>query len=309
MKKRNIHIITATTLFAIVVWFSVSLSEHYQIRVSAPLVIQSLPPGKAISSKLPREVKLTFNDYGWRLAKLTAGSNIKWVIDLNTMPTYRTVLTLKDFSEQLGGRLGIQPISMSPESLYITLDELATKHVAVEARYSATFRDGYVQVGPAIVQPETVTISGARSVLEYIDRWPTARQVFDQARQPIDVDVSLNDSVASLAFSPDRVRLRINVQQFAEKQFSGIPIEFVSLPRNREIILSSSKLEVFARGGIDQLAHVNPTNIRAIVDYRVILEDTSGYIQPEVILPPGIQVVRRTPERLQYVIRKKTELQ
>lgn len=309
MKKRNVYIILATTLFAIMLWFSVSLSEHYQIHVTAPLVIESLPPGKAISSKLPREVKLTFNDYGWRLAKLTWGSNIEWVIDLNTMPAHLTVLTLKDFSEQLGGRLGIQPISMSPESLHITLDELVTKRVPVETRYMATFREGYGQVGLAIVQPETISVSGARNILEHVDVWPTAHQVFEQVRQPIDVVVPLSDSISSLAFSPDRVRLRLNVQQFAEKHFSEIPIELVSVPQNREIILSSSKLEVFVRGGIDELARVNSNSFRAIVDYRVILEDASGFIQPEVIFPPGIQIVRRTPERLQYVIRKKMEHQ
>ncbi len=307
MRKRNIHIIIATTLFAVLLWSFVSLSEQYQINVTAALVIQSLPPGKAISSNLPREVKLTLNDNGWRLAKLTANSNIKLIIDLNTMPSYLTVLTLRDFSEQLGGRLGIQPISMSPESVYITLDELATKRVPVEARYTATFRDGYGQVGGATMQPETVTISGARSILGQIERWPTAQQTFDQVRHPIDAVVSLNDSISSLAFTPERVSLRLNVQQFAEKDFPGIPIEFVSVPPNREIILSSSKLDVFVRGGIDQLAHVNSSSFRVIVDYRVILEDTSGFIEPEIISPAGIQVVRRTPERLQYVIRKKTE--
>lgn len=305
MKKRNLHIILATTLFAILVWFSVSLSEQYQIHVTAPLVIQSLPSGKAISSKLPKEVKLTFNDYGWRLAKLTWGSNIKWVLDLNPMPAHLTVLTLRDFSEQLGGRLGIHPISMTPESLYITLDELVMKRLPVEARYTATFRDGYGLVGSASVQPETISVSGARSILEHVDVWPTAHQVFDQVRQPVDAVVSLSDSISSLTFSPDRVRLQFNVQQFAERQFSEIPIEFVSVPQNREIILSPAKLDVFVRGGIDQLARVNSNSFRAVVDYRVILEDTSGFIQPEVIFPPGIQVVRRTPERLQYVIRKK----
>ncbi len=308
MRKRNIHIIMVTTLFAILVWFSVSMSERYQVHVSAPLVIQSLPPGKAISSKLPREVKLTFNDNGWRLAKLTAGSNIKWIIDLNTMPTYRSVLTLRDFSEQIGSRLGIQPISMTPESLYIRLDELTSKHVAVEAHYITMFRDGYGQVGPAIVEPESVVVSGARSILEHMNRWPTARQQFEQIRQPIDVVVPLNDSIATLSFTPDRVQLRINVQQFAEKQFAGIPVELASVPLNREIILSSSKVDLFLRGGIEQLARVKQTSIRVIVDYRAVLEDTSGSIEPEVISPPGVQIVRRTPERLQYVIRKKTGL-
>ncbi len=309
MRRRNIYIILLTILFATLLWFSVSLSERYQIHVTAPLIIKSLPEGKAISSNLPRAVTLTFSDYGWRLAKLTLGLNIQWVIDLNTIPAHSAALTLRDIEEQLGGRLGVQPISMTPESLYVRLDVLESKRVAVEPRYTATFRDGYNQIGQTTVRPESVTISGAQSLLEKINRWPTVHQSLNELRQSVDVSVPLADSISSLSFAPDHVALRFDVKQFAEKTFAAVPIELVSVPPNREVILNFSQLEIVVRGGIEQLAHVNQNNIKAIVDYRLILEDTTGFVEPEIVSVPGVHIVKRTPERVQYVVRKNLNVQ
>lgn len=305
MKSRTIHIVVATTLFAILLWFSLSMSEQYQIQVTAPLVVRDLPPGKAIVSALPRAVRLTFNDSGWRLAKATWGSGVEWVIDLNAMPSRQYALTLRDVADQLGGRLGIKPISMYPDSLYVSLDTVATKRVAVDAQYSLTFRDGFGQVGPPVVRPESVTVTGAQRVLQQIRAWPTARQAFELLRQDLDATVPMSDSIPSLVFEPEHVHLHIPVQQIAEKTFPSVTIEVLSVPPNREVMLSSPRIDVVVRGGIEQLAMLQHNSIRALVDYRDILADTSGVIEPEISVPPDIRVVKKSPERLQYVVRKK----
>jgi YbbR domain-containing protein len=304
MKFKRFHIVFATTLFAALLWFSVNMSEQHQVEVSAQLVIEGLPAGKAIASPLPRTVKLTFNEFGWRLAKSLWGSNVRWVVDLSAMPTPRA-LTLRDFSAQLGWRLGIQPVSMNPESLHITLDVLDVKIVALSPNYSLTFREGYGQVGEAAISPESVTVTGARTVLATIDRWQTTYRAFEQVRQSIDTSVFIADTTNSLTFVPAEAKLHIGVQQFAEKAFTGIRVDLFSVPQNREVILSSSKIDIVVRGGIDQLSGISQSHFRAAIDYRTILADTSGTIQPDINSPNGVVIVKRTPERLQYIVRKK----
>ncbi len=303
MKFKEFNIVLATILFATLVWFSVSMTERYQIVVSAPLVISGLPPGQAIASPLPRTVLLTFNDFGWRLAKALWGSNIQWVIDLSSIRAQRS-LTLKDFATQLGWRLGIHPISMSPESLHIVLDEIASKRIALIPEVLVSFREGYGQVGNAIVTPDSITVTGAKSLVNGLDRWQTTSGIFSHVRQSIDTTVRIVDTTHSLTFAPDQAKLRVVVQQFAEKSFEGIPVELVSVPQNREVILNTAKIDIVVRGGIEQLSRVGRRGFRAVVDYRVILADTSGIIQPDVTFPAGVQIVKRTPERLRYVVRK-----
>lgn len=306
MNNKRFHIIIATTLFAALLWVSVSMRENYQVQISAPLVIEAVPAGKAISSPIPRAVQLTFDDIGWKLAKLLWRAELKWVLDLNTFPPTHHTLTLNDFAGQIGFKLGVQPTSMKPESFSIAFDTVASKKIAIIPSVSLTFREGYGQVGKPIVEPESVLVSGARSLLKTINAWHTARQTFEQLRQPVDMIVSLADTLSHvLTFTPNQVNLRINIQQFAEKIFTGIPIEMLSVPPNREVILSSPRVDIVLRGGIQQLGSLTQNSIRATVDYRAILADTSGIIEPEITMPSNVQIVKRTPERLQYVVRKK----
>jgi YbbR domain-containing protein len=304
MKNKNIPILSATTLFAFLLWCSVSMSEEYQVQVSAPLVIEGLPPGTALAHPLPRSVRLTFKELGWQLAKLMWKSDIRWVVDLNRRPRAHT-LTLNDLAQQLGERLGIQPIAMTPESLPIELDSIASKRVAVVPNYSITFAEGYGQVGPVTLTPQSVTITGARRLLQTLDRWTTLHQSFEKVRQTVNATIWLSDTTSTVTLSPDNVSLEIAVQQFAEKSFNAIPIEILSSPDNREIVLNSPYVDVVVRGGIEQLSGVTKNQMRALLDYRAILADTSGFIEPEIRLPNGLQIVRRSPERLGYVVRKK----
>lgn len=305
MKPRSIHIILATTLSALLLWISVSMTGQYQIQVTAPLVVRGVPPGRAISNPLPRAVRLAFHDSGWRLAKVTWGPGIEWVIDLDALPVRPQALTLRDVGEQIGGQLGVLPISMFPETIFVSLDTIASKRISVRPNISVTFREGFAQVGPMMVSPESVIVTGALRVLQQMHSWPTAPAKFDQLRQGVKVMVPLSDSIPSLVFNPDRVQLQIDVQQYAEKTFPGVPVEIVSLPQNREVILTSPRIDIVVRAAIDQLAALRQSNIRVVVDYRDILADTSGFIEPEVALPPGIRVVKKSPERINYVVRKK----
>jgi YbbR domain-containing protein len=304
MKNRRYHIVLATTLVAFFLWLSVGLSDRYQVQVSAPLVIQSLPPGKALAMTLPRSVKLTFNDLGWRLAKLLWKPDVQWVVDLNTA-SENQILTVRDFAEQIGMRLGVQPISVTPESLRFVLDTMISKRVPIVPRYAVTFREGYGSAGNDIMSPESVTVTGAQSLLRTVSTWQTVERRFDETRQPIDVTVPLIDTTNAFSLTPRHVNLRINVEQFAERTFTELPIEYLSVPTNREVILSSRTMEVVVRGGLEQLSRINKSSFRVVVDYRNVLADTSGIIQPQVELPAGLRIVRRTPERFTYVVRKK----
>ena len=303
MKITGLHIVLATTLFAFLLWFSVSMSEHFQIQVSAPLEVENLPGGKALSNPLPRAVKLKFNEPGWRLTRFMWGSELKWTIDFNAI-AHHHALTLRDFGDQLGSRLGVLPISMIPESLHIDLDAKDSKRVPVRARCSLDFRESYGQVGEPVVVPESITVTGARSLLARIQAWETTELVFSDVRQPINTEIQLVDTTNILSFSPASVKLHIEVQQFAEKSFDGIPIEVLSVPQNREIILNVPRIDIVVRGTIDQLAGINVKDFRAVVDYRIILSDTTGIIQPTIVSPGEMQIVRRTPEQLRYVVRK-----
>jgi hypothetical protein len=98
--------------------------------------------------------------------------------------------------------------------------------------------------------------------------------------------------------------VHINVQPYAEKVFSGLTIELRTPPQNREVILLPPRIDIVVRGGIRQLASLTNEDFQPIVEYRVVAEDTTGRVEPVVIAPPGIQVVSKKPEKVQYIVRR-----
>ncbi len=306
MKGKRLHIIIVSAVFGILVWISVSMSEQYQVTVPVPIYIDNIPEGRSIRTPVPQALQLKLRGDGWRIASLLLGSDLKMHFPLQAVRSSKRAITSGDVAERIADHPGIQLVDMVPDSIFIELDRTNHKKVAVVLDYTATFREGYGQVGPTTVTPDSVTVTGAETLLRSIDSWSTVRGVYENLKAPMEADLPLAPSpIYLVSLSTSSVHIRINVEPFAEKVFSGLPVEIRSVAPNREVILIPPKMEIVARGGIKQLSTLTPSDFHLAVDYRMILADTTGIIDPDVTAPPGIQVVSRRPEHLQYVVRRR----
>lgn len=306
MKPRRLHIVFTTALLGVFLWLSVNLREQYQISLDAPLTIDGIPEGMAIRTPVPATLQLRFRGDGWRLATLLIGSVPHLHVPLSSLAPDNPTISINDVLDRIALARGVQLIDINPDTVSVMLDRKGNKTVAVIPDVTVSFRDGYGQVGPVIVSPESITVSGATTVLEQITAWHTAAVRFDDLKNPLEEDVRIAESADHpLEFSPASVKIRVNIQPFAERVFSGLPVEIRALPPNRDIIFIPPKVEIVARGGIRQLASVLPVDFQVSVDYASILKDTTGYIDPTVTPPSGMQVVAQRPERLQYIVRKR----
>ena len=306
MKPRRLHIVFTTALLGVFLWLSVNLREQYQISLDAPLTIDGIPEGMAIRTPVPATLQLRFRGDGWRLATLLIGSVPHLHVPLSSLAPDNPTISINDVLDHIALARGVQLIDINPDTVSVMLDRKGNKTVAVIPDVTVSFRDGYGQVGPVIVSPESITVSGATTVLGQITAWHTAAVRFDDLKNPLEEDVRIAESADHpLEFSPASVKIRVNIQPFAERVFSGLPVEIRALPPNRDIIFIPPKVEIVARGGIRQLASVLPVDFQVSVDYASILKDTTGYIDPTVTPPSGMQVVAQRPERLQYIVRKR----
>lgn len=304
MEKKRLPIIVAATLFAILLWVSVNMSYDYQIVVSAPLIIENLPAGKAIANPVPKFVQLKLRGTGWRSAAFSISGTPPCILDISNLPANKRGLTLGDIVDRMTMPLGIEAIDMKPESVFISFDRYAQKEVPVMLDADFAFRTGYGQVGPAVLTPESVAIGGALSLLPAISSWPTTHTTFADLKSSIDSDIPLSDSASQyLWLSRSTVHLRVDIQQLAEKTITGLPVEARHVPSNREVILIPPKIDIIVRGGVQQLATVFGDSFHASIDYYDIVADSSGVADVNIVSPKGIQLVDRKPEKMQFIIR------
>lgn len=306
MKRPRFHIVVTTILIGICLWLSVTLREQFSVTVNAALTVDDVPEGMAIRSAVPRQMQLKLRGEGWRLAGLLTGSALQVTIPYTSLTPGNRVITISQVVERISLSPGIQLLHTTPDTVAVLLDRVAKKRVPVVPDLTITFREGYGQVGPVQLIPDSVTMTGAETVLRQITEWRTAPATFADVKAPIETTISVaRGDGPSVQCLPPELQIRVNIQPFAEKVFSGLPVAVLATPPNREVILIPPKMEVVARGGIRQLASLMPVDFRVSVPFDRILADTTGTIIPDVYPPSGIQVVTHHPEKLQYIVRKR----
>lgn len=308
MKSKHWHIILATILFATLLWASVSMTYEYTTSVSLPVQLKNLPLQFALKNTLPQSVTMKLKGTGWHLLKYTITSEKIFHIDASIFSKSSIIYTDYFISDYYQLPTEITLIDTSPDSIILDIDVSATKKIKVITDVDIKFRDGHGQIGVASILPDSVVVRGAKSILDTLNEWKTENKKFAEVSEPLNITLKLTKPPQYiLSLEQSEINYSINVQPFAEKTFPGINIEIRLLPPHREVILIPPKLDVIIRGSIDMLADFSSENLKASIDYQNLLADSTGYIQPEITIPDGLQIVRKQPEQFQYIIRKRLQ--
>ena len=305
MTQKRFHIVLASILFAVLVWISINMGYEYTVVEQIPVVVENLRPGKAFKSFVPKTITAHFRGTGWQCASLALSARLKYYVDVGLTSSQNYIVTSREFAEHVKLPMTLQAIKVEPETLILSLDELIEKRVPVNAMITVRVREGFGQVGALTVHPDSVRVVGARSWIDSLTNWNTVFREFNDQRSGIDEEIPLEESPGlSCDVFPKSVSLKADIQQFAEKTFSGIPVIAHAAPDNRDVIFIPSKLDVIVRGGIDELTKFTSSDFQATVEYSILRQDSSGMATPIIDSPPGVRIIRRQPERFQFVIRK-----
>ncbi len=308
MESKKYHIVLASILFAILTWLSVNMLHNYVVIRHLPIVVEDLKPGKTLKHHIPRYVTIRFSGNGWLIAGLYVTPGLKYFIDASALSSNNFIVTSKDLLEHVKLPFAVQPIDVKPETLMLALDDYIEKRVPVVSNFVISYPDGYGPVGTVHMTPDSVTIGGAKETIEKLHVWHTAYERFVDLKTSIDKTIPLEEPESfSLTVLQKTIRAQINVQPFAERVFSGIPINASTTPPSYEVIFIPSKMDVIVRGGIDQLEKLSNTDFTAIVNYETLIHDSSGIIIPKLSGPTEVNIISSKPEKFQFVIRKRLQ--
>ncbi len=305
MKERKLPIFFFSLIFALLVWISVNLGNQFQTVVEVPVRIENLPPDRALAVPLPTHVRFTVQGTGWQLVNTLLSPNLHYLIDFQYLSRKDILYTSRELNERVNLSKDLLIFGTSPETVLVRLDEKLTKTVPIIPTVDAVFRDGFGIVGRINSSPDSIVLQGARSLLNRIDRWTTERIVLQDINAPVSVEMPLRDT---LSFEVERnaatAHVTFDVQPIAEKTIDDVEVEIVQVPGNRNVVLIPPKISIIVRSGVNKIAGLTAKDFQAFIDYKSILLDTSGSIQPSITGPADIQIVLQNPGRIQYVVRK-----
>ena len=162
-------------------------------------------------------------------------------------------------------------------------------------------------LGSAVLDPDSVVVTGARSLLEGFDAWPSAPLNLDGLRRSTTSMLRLSDTLSGLVIlSIDRTQVSVGVAQMTEGS-RQLLVRTENVPPSVSavrLIPSSIRVtyQVPAAGDDFDLA-VTVEDFYAYVDYADIASDsTAGTVPVALHLPAGllIQDVRLDQNRVEY---------
>jgi YbbR domain-containing protein len=304
--KYRYHIILASLLLSIVLWLSLNLNQVYEIEKSVPLKFNVNKPF-AISGNIPLSLEVKFKGTGWNLIRLYTSLNLDFIYNYNARKTENfTILTKEYLENSFGVSQNLNIIGVYPETLYVRIVDYEEKYVKLLPNIQIDCKEGYQVVGKPILEPDSIKIGGAIDILRNLNFITTNEQLFKNVNASIVKNISISDSLSNLLWrSQNEVRLNVNVELTAEKEFSNIEIKVPNVPADKEVLLIPQTITLQIKGGVNQLASVDPSKINAVIDYYSILNDTTGSLSPSYQLPEGCSVISMKPDKIQYVIKKK----
>ncbi len=281
------------------------MTKRYTAAVSLPVVIKSEGATRTVKGEYPSRIQVKLEAEGWKILSLYLGQT-EWTIDLSNevQKDILEIETLAKASQYIKPLPeGMKVLEVEPEVLELELDEKITKRVPIYLAAPLVAKPGFV-VRPNIqIQPESLTVSGARSVLEPITFWKTAippREVANEFQFELPLDDTLNGIVTR---SMSKVKVRGVAEQLSESEFRDVPISLLKSKRPVYVTLIPSRVSVTLSGAVSDLAKVRAESLAVIIDGEKLLSDTTGFMTPTVKYPKGLQLRRTSPEKIQYILR------
>lgn len=286
-------IVLATMLYSAFV-----LSQSSQELPSSLAIVPTLPPNAVLRAPLPQVTRISYLTLGDASARASADTFIA-TIDLRGVDPSAGTTYVPIKVESRDPRF--VEVSHEPPGINVQLDPLITKRVRVRIASGAT--PAGLEVRPAVVSPEFVTVRGAASV---IDRVVEARAdvVIEPNGLDIDRDVDLipvdvqNTRVTPVDVEPATARVQIAV--FSDRETRPLPVTPVvtgSPAAGYEIAsVTVTPLLVQVEGDADQLvallsAETEPISISGAT--QDIVKD-AAFALPLGVLPVGQSTVHVT---------------
>jgi len=292
-------------------WAFVSLSGSYETMIELQIRVD-LPPGLTLTKEIPSSLRVLVRASGWSLVKTLVVERPTLVlrpVGRGVVPNGTFGLGKSALQERLRAVLPeADGITFFPDSIALAFGSIVNKSVPLRITATIVPRPGFKVIGTPSLDPDTITLVGAHSVIDSITSWSIAPVSIADAHSPVSAWANVSDSLPLLVTTiPRRVELRADVQEIGERTFEDIVlIDRVTLHDSTLwLVLRPDRVSVLLRGGVRDLSRLDPRSIRAYVEL-VEGVDTVGYLRPRLLLPQGVDlsVVRVVPDRIRYVFRR-----
>ena len=293
---------------ALVMWFSFSMRETYSLTLRLPVEVVRTPEGQALSAPPPATATVTLQADGWTLLRLT-----RQPPQIRVAATDATV-DLAAALQEAGLPADVVVQSVQPQAVALALDTRTQRRLPIRLRQRITTEPPYDLLRPPALSPDSVTVTGAQSLLGTLEDWPTDPLVESGVSAPFSRTVALADTFGGL-LSPAvaATRVRVDVGQFTEGSRS-VEVVVENLPASvAGVRFSPPRVQAVFRVPVEGDTYDEAEDseaFEAVVDWfdiaRVARDSAGGLVPVSARWPARLDLrdVTLAPARVEYFIQR-----
>lgn len=293
--RRTLAVIVCVIISG-VLWLTFTMQETQEISLPLAVRVDNMPPDRMLADPLPQTVRVTVEGERIQLLRLL------W----DPRPVPINASSERVVIEEVIGPLGnVRVLGVNPSVIEPRLEQLMERRVPIQLRYNIDLDSSWDFLKPPSISPDSVWVTGARSLVENLDYWPTQVFAYEDLRDTLKARVSLSDSLGSLIQKrPEEVLLTAISGQFIGG-VREIDVHPRGVPASAEqvVALDPPTIRVHYRVLFSQYeeAKIAP-DFYAEVSYDQIRADRTGYVRPELKIPDNLEIrdVQMIPPTVGY---------
>ncbi|MFH0735963.1 MAG: hypothetical protein V1773_00140 [bacterium] len=301
--KNKILTISLISLFSIVLWGTISLSEEYFTTIKIPVSFLTSDDSSAISNISNEEVTISVKGQGWQLAKLSLTKNLSFAVRIKNRFGNQVVSSRSELENNPWFTTNFQLTEINPERLSFHVEKLRSKYVKIVPDIQLTYKEGFGIVDIEKLNPDTIKIFGPLSLLKDIDYIKTEFYQFENLDKKVRERLDLKP-MKLIKYSTNFTTAAFDVQKIVDKVFENIKIQVEDLPVSFNLHLIPNSITIKLRGGINVLGKMTNEDLSAFVSFRTAFNDTLGYLEPIIKNPAFSSIIDIQPKKVEYIIKQ-----
>jgi len=134
----------------------------------------------------------------------------------------------------------VKIVSVKPKKIFVSIEPIINRELPISVIINGDPKDGYI-VGNFSVNPETVTISGAKSVIADIDQITASINLSGESESfQKEIDLQVKNISENVILTPTKVTVNIEIVTSGQNKTAGIKPTIIGSPQEGYYISSIS---------------------------------------------------------------------
>ncbi|MDX1618171.1 MAG: CdaR family protein [Balneolaceae bacterium] len=296
--KEKIFVFIIALILALCLWFLVNLSRTYVLNINLPIELGNIPEERALAENLPGFATVSVQAEGWKLINLY-NNPPRVFVDVSN----GEVNLYDQVQQQMNAVPDVEVQKVQPLILSLELEERVSKRVPVRSKVNVEFAEQYNFVGTPVINPDSILVRGAASLVEEVTFWETDSVTLRNVREDITSSVPLKEPPNLLTLSRNEIEVTADVAEYTEGE-SKVFVRMRNMPEAQNVNLSPSFVTVKYSVPIEEYTEVQDLNpFSAYVPWSEVQQDSSGFISPQIEVNADqyhIRIQSHQPEEVAY---------